>query len=226
MTRPLVIVGAGGFSRETAEAVRAINDVRPTWDLLGFADDDPRLAGRSLEGLPVLGPVDEVLAAHDNASVVVCTGRPDNYFSRARLVARMNLPAHRYATLIHPAAAVGPSSSVGAGSVILAGVVVTAAATIGDHVAIMPGTVITHDDVLEDFTTVTSGVRLGGSVTVGRGAYLGAGCLIRQDLSIGVWSLVGMGSIVTRPVPDAEVWFGNPARRHDSVDVPADLGRG
>jgi acetyltransferase-like isoleucine patch superfamily enzyme len=87
----------------------------------------------------------------------------------------------------------------------------------------MPATVITHDDDISDFATLTSGVRLGGSVVIGRGAYVGAGALVRQELSIGAWSLVGMGSLVTRPVPAAEVWYGIPARGHDRVDVPSDL---
>ena len=39
--RPLLIVGAGGFARETVEAIRAINAIEPTWRLLGLLDDDP-----------------------------------------------------------------------------------------------------------------------------------------------------------------------------------------
>ncbi|MFD0823542.1 sugar acetyltransferase, partial [Micromonospora zhanjiangensis] len=50
--RDLVIVGAGGFARETAAAVRAVNQVRPTWRLLGFLDDNPALRGVERAGLP------------------------------------------------------------------------------------------------------------------------------------------------------------------------------
>ncbi len=223
MITPLVIVGAGGFSRETAETVRAINAVTPAWQLLGFADDDTSLQGRNLEGARVLGPIAEVVADHPEARVVVCTGRPDNYFTRPRLVARMDLPPDRFATLVHPAAVVGPSTSVGPGSVLLAGVVCTAAVTVGAHVAVMPGSVLTHDDVIGDYATIASGVRLGGSVTVGTGAYLGAGAMVRQDLTVGAWSMLGMGALVTRSVPPGRIWYGSPAREHGRVDVPPDL---
>lgn len=223
MTTPLLIVGAGGFGREAAEAVRAINAVAPTWRLLGFADDDPSLKGRVFDGVAVLGCTTEVIEDHPDASVVVCTGRPDSYFSRPRLVARVGLPASRFATLVHPAAVVGSTSSVGPGSVILAGVVATAAVTIGSHVAVMPGSVLTHDDVIGDFATIASGVLLGGSVVVGTGAYVGAGALVRQDLSVGSWSLLGMGALVTRSVPPGRVWYGSPAREHGRVDVPPDV---
>ena len=103
--RPLLIVGAGGFGRETAEAVRAVNAERPTWDLLGFLDDDPSLQGQELDGLPVLGPLAD-LEGHPGAMLVVSVGNPDNYIARKRIVRRIGLLPSRYATIVHPAAVV------------------------------------------------------------------------------------------------------------------------
>ena len=45
----------------------------------------------------------------------------------------------------------------------------------GAHVVAMPQVVLTHDDVIEDYVTLASGVRLGGGVHVATEAYLGAG---------------------------------------------------
>jgi sugar O-acyltransferase (sialic acid O-acetyltransferase NeuD family) len=218
-----VIVGAGGFARETAEAVRAINAVTPRWELLGYVDDNADLKGVEIQGLPVLGPV-AMVQDLDSASVVVCTGRPDNYFSRKRIVGRLELPPGRYATVVHPTAHLAPSTSVGRGSVILAGVVTTASVHIGRHVMVMPGAVFTHDDHLANFVTVASRVCLGGGVRIGEGAYLGAGALVRESRTIGAWALVGMGAVVTENIPRREVWAGVPARKMSDVDVPADIG--
>ena len=44
------------------------------------------------------------------------------------------------------------------------------------------------------------------------GATIGAGCTIGNDLSIGRFAMVGMGSVVTRSVPDFHLVLGNPAR--------------
>jgi sugar O-acyltransferase (sialic acid O-acetyltransferase NeuD family) len=219
----LIIIGAGGFGRETAEAVRAINRVSPTWELLGFADDGRDRGASPLEGVPVLGPVEEVVSSRPEARLLVCTGRPDNYFSRPRIVARLGLPPSRYATVAHPTASIADSCVVGPGTVLLAGTVLTAAATVGSHVAVMPGVVITHDDTISDFATLASGVLLGGSVKIGNGAYLGAGCRVREGLSVGEWAMIGMGSLVTRSVPARERWFGAPARPMGKVDVPGGL---
>ena len=144
--------------------------------------------------------------------MVVCTGRPSNYASRASIVEALGLRPDRYATIIHPSASVSSTSKVGPGSVLLAQTVLTAAVTVGSHVAIMPHVTLTHDDVVGDFATVASGVCLGGNVDVGRGAYVGAGALVRETRRIGPGALVGMGAVVTRDVPPGEVWAGVPAR--------------
>ena len=207
----LVVVGAGGFARETVETVRALNAAGRRWRLAGYLDDDPSLHGTVVDGVRVLGGLD-VLASMPDVSVVVCTGRPGNYASRPRIVEALGLSPERYATIIHPSASVSSTSRVGPGSVVLAHTVLTAAVTVGSHVAVMPQVTLTHDDVVGDFATIASGVCLGGGVHVGRCAYVGAGALVREQCSIGSSTLVGMGAVVTRDIPAGEVWAGVPAR--------------
>lgn len=212
----LVIVGAGGFARETAQAVADAGE----FTLLGHLDDNAALHGTEVDGVPVLGGCDLVREL-PNARVVVCVGNPRDYAARARLVHRLALPVERYATVVHPTAAVSVTSRIGPGSVLLAHCALTAAVRVGAHVAVMPHVVLTHDDVVEDFATLTSGVRLGGSARLARGAYVGSGALVREGTTIGAWSLIGMGSAVLGDVPPGEVWVGSPARRLRAADAPA-----
>jgi sugar O-acyltransferase (sialic acid O-acetyltransferase NeuD family) len=215
----LVLIGSGGFGRETAQAIRVVNDCgRGGWRLLGYLDDDTSRHGTVVEGVPVLGGRDGLRDMPD-ARVVVCTGRPGDYVSRLRIVAELGLPPERYATIVHPSATVSSSSVIGPGSVLLAHVALTTAVRVGSHVAIMPHVTLTHDVVIDDFVTIASGVRIGGGVRVARGAYLGAGAIIGEHLTIGEFSLAGMGAVVTRDIPDREVWVGVPARRIRPAEI-------
>src|SRR5262249_45021527 len=46
---------------------------------------------------------------------------------------------------------------------------------------------------------------------VREGATVGAGCVIGNDLTIGRWAMIGMGSVVTKSVPDFMLALGHPA---------------
>jgi sugar O-acyltransferase (sialic acid O-acetyltransferase NeuD family) len=222
--RPLLLVGAGGLARETLAAVRAVNVAAPAWQPLGLLDDDPAQHGSEVDGLTVLGPP-EAVAAYPDAAVVICTGSARNPASRRRIADRLGLPDDRYGTVVHPAASIAAGTVLGVGSTLLAGCVVTAPQRIGRHVVAMPQVLFTHDDVVGDYVTLAGRVALAGCVRVGEGGYLGAGALIREGLTIGAWSVVGMGSIVLEDVPAGEVWVGVPARRLRQVGSPLEATR-
>lgn len=228
--RPLIIVGAGGLGRETLAAVRAIRDADaaerrsrsdhrnralPVPEPIGFVDDAAELAGVMVDGLPVLGPIETLetmLRRQQGVTVVIATGRPGGTSSRRVLSDRLQRSGATFATIVHPTASLAMGTVVGEGSILLAGVVTTAPITIGRHIVAMPQVVFTHDDIIGDFTMFATRACLAGGVRVENGAYVGAGALIRENLTIGGRALVGMGAVVTRDVPADEVWVGNPAR--------------
>jgi sugar O-acyltransferase (sialic acid O-acetyltransferase NeuD family) len=217
----LLLVGAGGLGRETAEAVRALNASRPSFELLGFLDDDPALEGTEIDNLPVVGRVDDVSRFPD-AFVVLTTAGTHDPATRWRIAHRLDLPASRYATIVHPHAILPTRSETGSGSVVLAAVVASTSVRLGHHVVVMPTVVFTHDNVIEDYATFGAGVRLGGRVRVGQGAYVGAGALVREDTTIGPWSIVGMGAVVIRDVAEGERYAGVPGRHLGQVNLPWD----
>ncbi len=208
----LLLVGGGGFARETLELVQAINRVAPTWDVVGVLDDDAAMHGRRVHGVEVIGP-SAAANDHPDALVTACVASPDDPLRRLALVSRLGLPPERYATLVHPAAVVPASATIGPGTVLHATVVLTADVELGAHVAAMPAVVLTHDDVIGDGVTFGAGARIAGGVTIERGAYIGAGALLRERLTVGAGAVVGMGAVLTKPVPAGEVWAGVPARR-------------
>lgn len=90
--------------------------------------------------------------------------------------------------------------------------------TIEAGVMVSAGTVFTNDRFPRAATPDLSRLRASDPdehtrpTLVREGATIGAGSVIGCDLVVGRWSMVGMGSLVTRPVPDFHLVVGNPAR--------------
>ena len=55
----IAIYGAGGFGREVACLIKRINEKSPTWNLIGFFDDDPKLKGQMISHS--FGSIDKLL---------------------------------------------------------------------------------------------------------------------------------------------------------------------
>jgi acetyltransferase-like isoleucine patch superfamily enzyme len=97
-------------------------------------------------------------------------------------------------------------------------VYICAAVTIEDGVMISAGTVFTNDRFPRATTPDLKHLRPSDPdehtlpTLVKAGATIGASSTIGNDLSIGRWAMVGMGSVVTRSVPDFHLVLGNPAR--------------
>lgn len=49
-------------------------------------------------------------------------------------------------------------------------------------------------------------------VLIKNGAFIGAHSIILKGITIGEKSIVGAGSVVTKDIPDGEIWAGNPAK--------------
>ena len=50
-------------------------------------------------------------------------------------------------------------------------------------------------------------------VVIKRGAFIGARCIILKGVTVGERAIIGAGSVVTKNVPDDEIWAGNPAKK-------------
>src|SRR5439155_8376811 len=92
------------------------------------------------------------------------------------------------------------------------------AVTIEDGVMVSAGTVFTNDRFPRATTPDLRKLRPSEPdeetlpTRVCAGATIGAQCTIGNDLSIGRFAMVGMGSLVTKSVPDFHLAIGQPAR--------------
>ena len=81
---------------------------------------------------------------------------------------------------------------------------------IGNNNYFMNSTTIDHDCHIEDNVILSSNVILGGNVYIMQGANLGIKTIVHQDHTIGSYSMIGMGSIITRnkKIEPGYVYYG------------------
>ena len=208
--KDLIIIGASGFGREVAWAVERINKVDPTWNLLGFIDDDENIQGKEINGYKVLGTTTNV-AEFPDAFFVCAVGASK---TRKKIIDRIKTiqPEIKFGTIIDPSVEMSEYVSIGEGTIICAHTIITVNITIGEHVIINLDCTIGHDAVLKDFVTLYPSVNVSGCGTVGYCCELGTGMQMIQGKSVADYTIVGAGAVVVRDIETPGTYVGVPAR--------------
>lgn len=205
--RPLIIVGAGGLGREIAWLVADINRQKPEWDFKGFVDEG--VQGNTVEGYPVLGPVEHLYDMSLNIWVVVAIA---DSRVRMKFVQQIISQGRKLATLVHPSVSMSDYVEIGAGSIICSGTVITTNVTLGQAAIINPGCFIGHDTELQNYVSLMPAANLAGEVKVGEGCYFGLNSCVINRTAIGEWSIIGAGAVVVDNIPAYSLAVGVPAK--------------
>lgn len=205
--KDLVIIGASGFGREVANIVEAINDNKPTWNLLGLIDDN--LTGETIEGFKIIANVNDLISYKNKPHIAIAIA---DYKTRKRLVKKFEEHAFNFATLIDPSARIGKKIEIGEGTIICMDTHFTTNIKIGKHCIINNSCGIGHDTQLSDFVSIMSNTVIGGDVYIGEGCYFGLSCSVINLINISECCKFGSGAIVVSDIPPHSLAVGVPAK--------------
>jgi UDP-3-O-[3-hydroxymyristoyl] glucosamine N-acyltransferase len=83
---------------------------------------------------------------------------------------------------------------------------------------------IAHNVIIGENSTIIALSMVGGSTRIGDNTWIAPSVALRDGLIIGADCMIGMGSIVTKNVPDGETWLGNPAKNlHEFLELQKKL---
>lgn len=211
VTRPVVVIGAGGHAKVVVDALLAGGR-----EVVACTDADPLRHGQSVLGVPVIGDDDALRRyATDAVDVVVGLGGTGGEPLRRRVHERLRAQGWNLATVVHPTSIVARGATVDAGAQVLARAIVQADAHVGEGAIVNTGAIVEHDVDLGAFCHVAPGGLLCGNVQAAVGVHIGAGATVLQNLRLGAGVVVGAGALVTRSFDDAVTVMGVPARAAD-----------
>lgn len=211
--KKIIVIGAGGTARDIIDTINEINDESDNlhYNILGFLDDDKKIVGKKKMGVKILGPI-KYKNEYKDCFFINGIGKVDNIFKREEVISKLNLNIDRFETIIHPSSSISRTAKIGKGVLILRNVSVMSRAKIGNHVTIHPNAVVSHDVKLGDYCFVANGACIGGANKIGASCYFGSNSGLREYLSVGEYSIIGMGSVVLKNIPKESVYVGNPAK--------------
>jgi sugar O-acyltransferase (sialic acid O-acetyltransferase NeuD family) len=211
-----VIIGGGGFAREVADVIDAMNEIHALNELhrsiefLGYVvDAEYGQPGMLINDKPILGGFDWLRDHVNEVSAVCAIGAPH---LRMTLVERARAIGCSFFNVIHPNAVMGYGINLGTGVVICAGNILTNNIRVGDYVQINLACTIGHGAVLRNYATLAPGAHISGNVTLDEGTYVGTGANVIQKRHIGAWSIVGAGAAIIRDVAPNTTVVGVPGR--------------
>ena len=195
--RDLFIVGAGGLGREAVWTVERINKAaqQPMWNVIGFADDDPKKAKGNFEGYPMLGSCEQASKDYPGASVFVAIG--DNQIRRDIY---KRLRGHDFPALIDPSAQVSPTTEFRHGTYIACEAVVSVGTEIGKFVIINARAGVGHDSKVGEFCNICPGVTISGHTTLEDDVMMGANSCTAPGMMVGKGAQVCAGTPVLKNV--------------------------
>ncbi len=71
---------------------------------------------------------------------------------------------------------------------------------------------IAHNVVIGKRAMIIADAMIGGSTSIGEGSWVSPSACLRDQITIGDNTVIGMASVVTKDVPDNQTWTGSPAR--------------
>ena len=204
MKGKLLIIGASGHGKVIADIAIKMGK----WQSIAFLDDDEGI--KLSLGMNVIGKTDDAFKYINEFDIFVAIG---NNETREKIQERLELEGASIPILIHPKAVIGEQVKLGSGTVIMAGVVINCCTSIGKGCIINTGATIDHDNILENFVHISPGVNLAGTVSIGKGSWIGIGSTVINNISITGGCKIGAGAVVIRDITEAGIYVGVPARK-------------
>lgn len=179
------------------------HEERP-YNLLGFINDIPDALDGSGIDAPILGSISDWYPKGDEL-YIMGTADPK---AKEKLATMLKERGCRFISFVSPNAVVPPDLKMGEGCVVEA-YRIGCGVKLGDFVSVNASMLMSGAKI-DDYST-TTGFTVIENAYVGKSVFVGSHAVVADGVSVGNNAKIGIGSIVTKDVPDEATVFGVPA---------------
>ena len=191
--KKLLIFGAGEGGQEILRVIiDDINKITPTWDILGFIDNDPDKVGTELLGYPVYG---DSLDLDSDEIYGICGVM--NCEIRQRIIEdEIEKNGFYLTSIIHPSVNKPDDFIPKPGLIMYPGVKVSYGVKLGKGVFVNYNSMLGHHVTVDDYTFIAPGVTINAHCSIGKFCVIGSGATFVPGVSVGSNAVVGVGTTI------------------------------
>lgn len=205
MSRPLLIIGAGGHASVLIDTLR-----QQGRELLGVVSPDMIADRLVVSGIAHYASDEDILDFDkDRIYLVNGLGSLPGDTLRGDLYARYQRLGYQFESVVASTAIVSSYADIGQGVQIMAGAIIQSGVTVGLNGIINTGAIVDHDCIIGENNHIAPGATLSGGVKTGDKVHVGTGACIIQNIVVGASAVVGAGAVITKNIPAGYIAYGN-----------------
>lgn len=203
MSKPVLVLGAGGHAAVVVEMLRQLN-----YRIVGLVAQDRPVSQPVFEGLTWYSSDDDVLSFDKGVILLVnAIGSLPGQNTRLKIYDKFKELGYHFATLVSPSAIVSDYAALSEGVQIMPRTIVNVNARIGENSIINSGAIVEHDCVIGSHNHIAPGAVLSGGVVTNECVHIGTGAKIIQGIHIGERTTVGAGVTVTKDLDNNKTLY-------------------
>ncbi len=209
--KDILIYGFGGFGHEVACVINKINEIEPTWNIVGYIDDGVEV-GMACQYGKVLGNLDFLNEWETPVDVAIAIGTPKCLEQIPTKITNSNVS---FPNIIAPNVFYFDKDSVhlGKGNIVTFGCRMSCNITLGDFNILDGNISLGHDVVMGSYNMMFPEVRVSGQSTIGNSNYFGSRTFVSQCLKVGNDNRFWAGTYIFRKIKNGGTYMGNPAKK-------------
>lgn len=209
----LVIFGTGEFAR--LAGFYFMND--SPYKVVAFSATADRIAegNKTFMGHPVV-PFEGIETAYppDDHHMFIAVGYKDMNEIRARFYNETKAKGYTLASYVSSKASIMWETKVGDNCIVAENSVVQIDSVIGSNTIISGGCYIAHANRIGDHVFMSALVATGGHVDIGGHGFIGLGSVIKENIKVAPYTLVGAGAVILKDTSEWTLHRPNAASPH------------